>query len=142
MAFPLCTYVLCVIMVCTYSGPYMLIRINACIAQIHGISPHLHPPPPSLTIRGSMASLFPSPGRLEPENAIEQSDMALCVISGQGKLICRDPPIVLNQENGGVCIVFVTFVALLEEVWSYGVLRILRLTREITLPAGLPTVCM
>jgi hypothetical protein len=89
-----------------------------------------------------MASHFPSPERLEPENAIEQSDLALCVISGQGELRCRDPPIVVNQENGGVCMVFVTFVALLEEVWLYGVLCMLRLTREMTLPAGLPTVCM
>lgn len=63
-----------------------------------------------------MASYFSSPERLEPENAIEQSDLALCVISGQGELRCRDPPIVVNQENGGVRMVFVTFVALSEEV--------------------------
>jgi len=63
-----------------------------------------------------MASHFTSPERLEPENAIEQSDLAICVISGQGELRYRDPPIVVNQENGGICMVFVTFVALPEEV--------------------------
>jgi hypothetical protein len=63
-----------------------------------------------------MASYFPSPERLEPENAIEQSDLAFCVISGQGELRCRDPPIVVNQENGGICMVFAAFVALPEEV--------------------------
>jgi hypothetical protein len=88
-----------------------------------------------------MASYFSSPERLEPENAIEQSDLALCVISGQGELRCRDPPIVVNKENGGICMVFVTFVALPEEVWLYDVLCMLWLTRK-TLPAGLPTVCM
>jgi hypothetical protein len=89
-----------------------------------------------------MVSCFPSPERLEPENAIEQSDLALCVISAQGELRCRDPPIVVNQENRGICIVFVTFVALPEEVWLYDVLCMLRLTSKMTLPAGLPTVCM
>lgn len=89
-----------------------------------------------------MASYFSSPERLEPENAIEQSDLALCVISGQGELRCRDPPLVVsNQENGGTCMVFVTFVALPEEVWLYDVLCMPRLTREMTLSAGLPTVC-
>jgi hypothetical protein len=63
-----------------------------------------------------MAEHFPSPERLEPENAIEQSNLALCVVSGQGELRCRDPPIVVNQENGRICMVFVTFVALPEEV--------------------------
>ena len=37
--------------------------------------------------------------------------------------------------------VFVTFVALPEEVWLYDVLCMLWLTREMTLLAGLPTVC-
>ena len=142
MAFPLCTYVLCVIIVCSYSGPYILIIINACLAQIHETSPHLRPPPPPLIIWGPMASRSPFPERLEPENAIEQSDLALCVISGQGELRCRDPPIVVNQENGRVSMVFVTFVALPEEVWLYGVLCMLRLTRDMMLPAGIPTVCM
>jgi len=64
-----------------------------------------------------MASYFPSPERLEPENAIEQSGLALCIISAQGELRCRDPPIVVNQENGGICMVFVTFVALPEEAF-------------------------
>lgn len=64
-----------------------------------------------------MASYFPSPVRLGPENAIEQSDLALSVISGQGELRCRDPPIVVNQENGGICMVFATFVALPEEAF-------------------------
>jgi hypothetical protein len=63
-----------------------------------------------------MALHFPSPERLEPESAIEQSDLALCVISGQGELRPRDPPIVVNQENGRISLVFVTFVALPEEV--------------------------
>jgi hypothetical protein len=89
-----------------------------------------------------MASYFHSPERLEPENVIEQSDLALCVISGQGELRCRDPPIIVNQENGGICMVFATFVALPEEVWLYDILFMLRLTRELTLPAGFPTVCM
>jgi len=68
-----------------------------------------------------MTSPSPSPERLEPEHAIEQSDLGLCVISGQGELRCRDPPIVVNQEKGGKCLVFVTYVALPEEVWIYGV---------------------
>jgi hypothetical protein len=89
-----------------------------------------------------MAEYFPSPERLEPENAIEQSDLALSVVSGQGELRCRDPPIVVNQENGGICMVFVAFVALPEEVWLYDMLCTLRLTRKMTLHAGLPTVCM
>jgi hypothetical protein len=89
-----------------------------------------------------MASYFPSPERLEPESAIEQSDLAICVISGQGELRCRDPPIVVNQENGGICMVFVTFVALPEEVRLYDVSCMLRLTRKMALPAGLPNVCM
>ena len=63
-----------------------------------------------------MPSNFHSPERLEPENAIELSDLAICVISGQGELRCRDPPIVVNQENGGICMVFAAFVALPEEV--------------------------
>ena len=51
----------------------------------------------------------------EPEHAIELSDMALCVISGQRELRYRDPPVVVNQESGGR-MVFVSFVALPEEV--------------------------
>jgi hypothetical protein len=51
----------------------------------------------------------------EPEHAIGLSDMALCVISGQRELKCRDPPVVVNQERGGR-VVFVSFVALQEEV--------------------------
>lgn len=89
-----------------------------------------------------MASYFPSPERLKPENAIEQSDLALCAISGQGELRCRNPPVVVNQENGKICMVFVTFVALPEEVRLYDVLCMLQLTRKMTLVAGLPTVCM
>jgi hypothetical protein len=89
-----------------------------------------------------MASYFPSPERIGPENAIKQSDLAICVISGQGELRCRDPPIVVNQENGEICIVFVTFVALPGEVRLYDVLCVLRLIRKLTLPAGLPTVCV
>jgi len=89
-----------------------------------------------------MTSHFPSPERLEPENAIEQSDLAICIISGQGELRCRDPPIVVNPENGGICMVFVTFVALPEEVRLYDVMCMPRLTRKMTLPAGLQTVCM
>jgi hypothetical protein len=53
--------------------------------------------------------------RAEPEHAIELSDMALCVISGQRELKYRDPPIVVNQE-GGDRMVFASFVALQEEV--------------------------
>jgi hypothetical protein len=71
-----------------------------------------------------MSSPPPSPEKLEPEHAIEQSDVALCVISDQGELRCRDPPIVVNQENES-CFVFVTFVSLPEEsfrlfVCNYG----------------------
>ena len=66
-----------------------------------------------------MASYFPSPEKLEPENAVEHSDLGLCVISGQGELRCRDPPIVVNREKEGAPSVFVTFVALPEEVWLY-----------------------
>ncbi|KAI0288712.1 hypothetical protein BC826DRAFT_662960 [Russula brevipes] len=55
------------------------------------------------------------PESLEPEHAIEQSNLALCVISGQGELRYRDPPIVVKQKKGG-CLVFVSFVALAEEV--------------------------
>ena len=73
-----------------------------------------------------MASPPPFPVGLEPEHAIEQSDLALCVISGQGELRCRDPPIVINQEKGG-SLVFVTFVAQPEEV-CYGVLCMLWFT--------------
>jgi hypothetical protein len=60
-----------------------------------------------------MPSSFPE--SLEPEHAIEQSNLALCVISGQGELRYRDPPIVVKQKKGG-CLVFVSFVALEEEV--------------------------
>ena len=70
-----------------------------------------------------MASPPPFPVGLEPEHAIEQSDLALCVISGQGELRCRDPPIIINQEKGG-SLIFVTFVAQPEEV-CYGVLCML-----------------
>ncbi len=83
-----------------------------------------------------MASHFPSPERLEPESPIEQSDLALCVISGQGELRCRDPPI--TQENGGSHLVFATYVALPEEVWLYNVSWLLRLTRKLTLFVGIP----
>jgi len=51
----------------------------------------------------------------EPKHAIELSDMALCVISGQRELKYRDPPVVVNQERGDR-MVFVSFVALQEEV--------------------------
>lgn len=53
--------------------------------------------------------------KFEPEHAVEQSNLALCVISGQGELRCRDPPIVVDQEKGS-CMVIVSFVALPEEV--------------------------
>jgi hypothetical protein len=89
-----------------------------------------------------MASYFPFPERLGPENAIEQSDLAVCAISGQGELRCRDPPIVVNQENRRICMVFVTFVALPEEVRLYDMLCMLQLIRKMALVAGLPTVCM
>jgi len=57
------------------------------------------------------------PESLEPEHAIEQSNLALCVISGQGELRYRDPPIVVKQKKGG-CLVFVSFVALAEEAFQ------------------------
>jgi hypothetical protein len=54
-------------------------------------------------------------GHAEPENAIELSDMALCVISGKRELRYRDPPVVVNQERGDRML-FVSFVAQPEEV--------------------------
>lgn len=57
----------------------------------------------------------PQPEHAEPEHTIEQSDLALCVISGQGELRYRDPPVVVHLEKGA-CKVFVSFVALPEEV--------------------------
>lgn len=89
-----------------------------------------------------MASYFSFPKKLKPEDPIEQSDLALCVISGQGELRCRDPPIFVNQTDGRIRMVFVTFVALSDEVWLYDVLNVVQLTRKMTLPSGLPTVCM
>jgi hypothetical protein len=65
-----------------------------------------------------MASSSPETPQLEhaePEHTIEQSNLALCVISGQGELRYRDPPVVVHQEKGA-CMVFVSFVALPEEV--------------------------
>jgi hypothetical protein len=84
----------------------------------------------------------PSPEKLEPEHPIEQSDVALCVISGQGELRCRDPPIVVNQEKGGSCLVFASFVSLPEEVWPSDVLCMLWLTWKLIFPTGFPTICL
>lgn len=89
-----------------------------------------------------MASYFSFPEKLKPEDPVEQSDLALCVISGQGELRCRDPPIFVDQTDGSVRMVIVTFVALLDEVWLYDMLSVMQLTRKMTLPAGLPTVYM
>lgn len=58
--------------------------------------------------------LSPS-SRFEPEHQIEQCNLALCVISEQGELRPREAPIVVNHLTGGHT-VFVTFVALVEEV--------------------------
>jgi hypothetical protein len=65
-----------------------------------------------------MPSSFPENSELEhaePEHAIELSDIALCVISGKRELRYRDPPVMVNQEKGDR-MVFVSFVALPEEV--------------------------
>ncbi len=59
----------------------------------------------------------PSPDNAEPEHAIEHSNLALCLISGQGGLRSRDPPVVVHQEKGDY-MVFVSFMALPEEVGS------------------------
>ncbi|KAH9985451.1 hypothetical protein BJV77DRAFT_1071421 [Russula vinacea] len=72
---------------------------------------------PKLHVLLVLALTSPSPEKLEPEHPIEQSDVALCVISGQGELRCRDPPIVVNQEKGGSCLVFASFVSLPEEAF-------------------------
>lgn len=58
--------------------------------------------------------LSPS-GRIEPEHQIEQCNLAVCVISEQGELRPREAPIVVSHLTGGRT-VFVTFVALVEEV--------------------------
>lgn len=53
---------------------------------------------------------------VEPEHAIEQSDVELCVISGgKGELRCRDPPLVIRQGRTNR-VVFVSFVAVPKEV--------------------------
>jgi len=57
-----------------------------------------------------------SPDKFEPEYAIEQSNLALCVISDQGELRYRDPPTVNNQGKRGP-VVFTSFVAQAEEAF-------------------------
>lgn len=59
--------------------------------------------------------MLPSSDRIDPEHQIEQCSLALCVISEQGELRPREAPIVVNHLKGGY-MVFVTFVALVEEV--------------------------
>jgi hypothetical protein len=78
----------------------------------------------------------PEPEHAEPEHAIEQSNLALCVISGQGELRYREPPVVVHQEKGA-CMVFVSFVALPEEV---GVCFVFVISPTDVL-AGIPTIC-
>ena len=53
--------------------------------------------------------------RIEPEHQIEQCNLAVCVITEQGELRPREVPIIVNHFTGGHT-VFVTFVALVEEV--------------------------
>jgi hypothetical protein len=53
--------------------------------------------------------------QFEPEYAIEQSNLALCLISGQEELRYRDPPTVIDQGKSGRT-VFTPFVAQTEEV--------------------------
>jgi hypothetical protein len=60
-------------------------------------------------------------GRIEPEHEIEQCNLALCVISEQGELRPRETPLVVNHLSGGHT-VFVTFVALVEEVIEHRII--------------------
>lgn len=79
----------------------------------------VHPQLPlSPSLRNFMPLSYPGVPQLaptEPEHAIEQSDVELCVISGKGELRCRDPPLVIRQgrENR---VIFVSFVAVPKEV--------------------------
>ncbi len=59
--------------------------------------------------------MLSSSDRIEPEHQIEQCNLAVCAISEQGELRPREAPIVVNHLKGGHT-VFVTFVALVEEV--------------------------
>ncbi|KAH9055372.1 hypothetical protein EDB87DRAFT_1688303 [Lactarius vividus] len=59
--------------------------------------------------------MLSSSDRIEPEHQIEQCDLAVCAISEQGELRPREAPIVVDNLTGGHT-VFVTFVALVEEV--------------------------
>jgi hypothetical protein len=68
----------------------------------------------NLVFSSGISMLSPS-DRIEPEHQIEQCNLALCVISEQGELRPREAPIVVNHLKGGHT-VFVTFVALVEEV--------------------------
>jgi hypothetical protein len=77
----------------------------------------------------------PQPEHAEPEHTIEQSNLEFCVISGQGELRYRDPPVVVHQEKGA-CMVFVSFVALPEEVGVYFTTVILKADAL----AGIPTI--
>lgn len=77
----------------------------------------------------------PQPEHAEPEHTIEQSNLALCVISGQGELRYRDPPVVVHQGKGA-CMVFVSFVALPEEVGVY----FTTITSKADVLAGIPTI--
>jgi len=63
-----------------------------------------------------------SPDKFEPEYAIEHSNLALCVISGQGELRYRDPPAVIKGKGGPM--VFTSFVAQTDEVGRQHVIAI------------------
>jgi hypothetical protein len=69
----------------------------------------------NLVFFSSGISMLSSSNRIEPEHQIEQCNLALCVISEQGELRPREAPIVVNHLKGDFT-VFVTFVALVEEV--------------------------
>jgi hypothetical protein len=84
----------------------------------------------------------PPTKRVELEHVIQHSDLALCVVSGQGVLRCPDMPIVVDQEKSGTRLVIVTFVAPPNEVRPYDVLRMLRWTWKLKFFTGVPTICL
>ena len=96
------------------------IDISTLLVALHHIV--VHPQLPlSQSLRNFMPLPYPKVPRpaqpAEPEHAIEQSNVELCVISGKGELRCRDPPLVIRQGRGN-CVVFVSFVAVPKQVGS------------------------
>jgi hypothetical protein len=73
---------------------------------------------------------------VEPEHAIEKSNVELCVISGKGELRCRDPPLVIRQGRRNY-VVFVSYVAVRKEVGP----RCVKVAWKADVVAGGPTTC-